>query len=217
MKAQRNLPSDLTTLLTQVDGGERILHLRPKQSIFSQGDRANALFFLQSGEVELTVVSRQGREAVLGILDAGNFIGEECLAGRPFRMETATTLIESSLVRIDRKILIDVLKQQSAFSRFFISYLLSRNLRYKEDLEDQLFNSSEKRLARVLLMLAHFGENGQAEVTIPEVNQQMLAEKVGTTRQRVNFFMNKFRKMGFIEYGGRLQVHRSLFTVLHRD
>ena len=217
MKTQKALPSDLTSLLTQAYGGERIQCFRPKQAIFSQGDRANAIFFLQNGEVELTVVSRQGREAVLGILNAGNFIGEECLAGRPFRMETATTLIESSLVRIDRKIMIDVLKQQSAFSRFFISYLLSRNLQYKEDLEDQLFNCSEKRLARVLLMLAHFGEESRNKVTLPVVNQQMLAEKVGTTRQRVNFFMNKFRKLGFIEYGGRLQVHRSLFTVLLRD
>jgi CRP/FNR family transcriptional regulator, cyclic AMP receptor protein len=190
----------------------------PKSSkIFSQGDAAQSIFYIQKGKVKLTVVSKQGKEAVIAILGGGDFFGEGCLAGQPFRMSTVTTLSECSIVRIDKADTVRVLHNEPAFSDMFLHYLLGRNIRIEEDLVDQLFNSSEKRLARVLLLLANFGKEGKPETVIPKISQETLAEIVGTTRSRVSYFMNKFRKLGFITYNGHLEVHSSLLNVVLHD
>ena len=187
------------------------------EKVFSQGDPAQAIFFLQKGKVKLTVVSQQGKEAVIAILGAGDFFGEGCLAGQLLRMSTVTTLSECSIVRIDKTDTIRALHDEPAFSELFLHYLLSRNIRIEEDLVDHLFNSSEKRLARVLLLLANFGKEGKPETVIPKMSQETLAEIIGTTRSRVSYFMNKFRKMGFIDYNGHLEVHSSLLNVVLHD
>ena len=198
--------------------GRTVLTSPKKQILFSQGDAADAVFYIQAGQVKLTVVSPQGKEAVVAMLERGAFFGESCLAGQTVRTATATAVEDSRLVRIDKEAMIRVLHDEPTFSELFLAYLLSRNIRIQEDLVDQLFNSSEKRLARVLLLLAHFGKEGKPEAVIPKISQETLAEMIGTTRSRVSFFMNRFRKMGFIHYDSDgWHVHRSLRTVVLHD
>ena len=207
------------TFLSTIDGGRKTLSLPKNQMVFSQGDSSDAVFYIQKGRVRLSVVSKKGKEATIGILNEGSFFGEGCLAGQPLRMCSATAMTDCTLMRIDKKSMMEVLHREHAFSDMFVAYLLTRNIRYEEDLVDQLFNSSEKRLARILLLLAHFGKDGKTEVAIPKISQESLAEMVGTTRGRVNFFMNRFRKLGFIDYhaGDALQVHSSLLSVVLHD
>jgi CRP-like cAMP-binding protein len=188
-----------------------------KQILFSQGDVADSVYYIQAGRVKLSVVSQRGKEAVIALMDAGSFFGEGCLAGKLVRLTSATVVDESTIVRIDKQVMIHVLENEPTFSSMFLEYILARNLRIQEDLVDQLFNSSEKRLARVLLLLAHFGKEGKPEPVIAKVSQEMLAEMIGTTRSRVNFFMNKFRKLGFLEYNGGLHVHSSLLNIVLHD
>jgi CRP/FNR family transcriptional regulator, cyclic AMP receptor protein len=198
--------------------GRTIVEVSKKQVIFSQGDPGDAVFYIQKGRVKLTVVSERGKEATVALLGAEEFVGEDCVAAiQGFRMATASAISDCSLLRIERKQMLRVLHQQHAFSDVFVSYLLARNARIQEDLIDQLFNSSEKRLARTLLLLANFGKNGKPETVIPNIGQEVLAEMIGTTRSRVNFFMNRFRKLGFIHYNGGLQVHSSLLNVILLD
>jgi CRP/FNR family transcriptional regulator, cyclic AMP receptor protein len=185
--------------------------------VFSQGDEARAIFYIQKGKVKLTVVSKQGKEAVIAILGGGDFFGEGCLAGQPLRMSTVTTLSASSIVRIDKADTVRVLHDEPAFSAMFVHHMLSRNIRIEEDLVDHLFNSSEKRLARVLLLLANFGKECKPETVIPKMSEETLAELIGATRSRVSFFMNKFRKLGFITYNGHMEVHSSLLNVVLHD
>ena len=188
------------------------------QVVFAQGDRADSIFHLQQGKLKLTVVSNQGKEAVIALLAAGDFFGEGCLAGQSKRMSTATAMTDCVTVRLAKPEMVQVLHDEPDFSEQFLHYLLSRNIRIEEDLVDQLFNSSEKRLARVLLLLANFGKPSKAEPVMTKMSQEMLAEIIGTTRARVNFFMNKFRKLGFIDYdGGGLRVHSSLLHVVLHD
>jgi CRP/FNR family transcriptional regulator, cyclic AMP receptor protein len=208
---------DPKLFLAKVGNGKTHTEHPKNQKVFSQGDAAEAIFFIQKGKVKLTVVSQQGKEAVIAILGAGDFFGEGCLAGQTLRMSTVTTISECSLVRIDKADTVRVLHDEPAFSEMFLHYLLSRNIRIEEDLVDHLFNSSEKRLARVLLLLANFGKEGKPETVIPKISQETLAEIIGTTRSRVSFFMNKFRKLGFIAYNGHLEVHSSLLNVVLHD
>ena len=188
-----------------------------KHTIFTQGDPADTIFYLQTGKVRLAVVSKTGKEATIGILNDGSFFGEGSLAGQALRMGSATAMTDCAVLRIEKKSMMDALHQQHTLSDLFVAYLLARNIRYEEDLVDQLFNSSEKRLARVLLMLAHFGKEGVPETVVPKISQETLAEMVGTTRSRVSFFMNRFRKLGFIHYNGGLQVHSSLLNIVLND
>ena len=198
--------------------GRTILDLKKGQTIFSQGDAANAVFYVQKGKIRLTVISKRGKEATISLLGAGNFLGEECIATiQPQRMATATALTPASVLRIERTEMIRVLHEEKLFSEVFVTYLLARNSRIQADLVDHLFNSSEKRLARALLLLAQFGKEGAPETVIPKLSQEALAEMIGTTRSRVSFFMNRFRKMGFIEYNGSLSVHSSLLNVILHD
>jgi CRP-like cAMP-binding protein len=206
-----------TIFLATVGKGKTLLTSPKKQIIFSQGDTADAVFYIQEGQVKLSVVSPQGKEAVVTILERGSFFGEGCLAGQLVCMATATSLENSSIVRIDKQAMIDTLHNEPTFSEHFLTYLLSRNIRIQEDLMDQLFNSSEKRLARILLLLAHFGKEGKPEAVIPKISQETLAELVGTTRSRVSFFMNKFRKLGFLDYNGGFHVHSSLLNIVLHD
>jgi CRP/FNR family cyclic AMP-dependent transcriptional regulator len=185
--------------------------------VFGQGDAGDAVFYLQSGKVQLTVVSTRGKEAVIGVLEAGSFFGEGCLAGQPLRMSTASAMQATTLVRVAKSTMVRLLHREPEFAEHFIAYLLSRNVRMEEDLVDQLFNSSEKRLARILLLLAHYGKDSRPETVIPKISQETLAAMVGTTRSRVSYFMNRFRKLGFIHYNGGLQVHSALLTVVLRD
>ena len=194
-----------------------MLTCQKKQILFSQGDVADSVFYIQAGRVKLSVVSQRGKEAVIALMDAGSFFGEGCLAGKLVRLTSATVVDESTIVRIDKQVMIHVLEHEPTFSSMFLEYILARNLRIQEDLVDQLFNSSEKRLARILLLLAHFGKEGKPEPVIAKVSQEMLAEMIGTTRSRVNFFMNKFRKLGFLEYNGGLHVHSSLLNIVLHD
>ncbi len=207
--------------LANIGEGRKNLALVKKQAIFAQGDPADAVFYIQKGKVKLSVVSTTGREATLGVLGAGNFFGEGALAGQPLRMGSAAAMSDCEIQRIDKKAMIETLQREPAFSELFVAYLLARNIRYEEDLVDQLFNSSEKRLARVLLLLAHFGKEGVPETVVPKISQESLAEMVGTTRSRVSFFMNRFRKLGFVNYSGEpeggLQVHSSLLSVVLHD
>jgi CRP/FNR family transcriptional regulator, cyclic AMP receptor protein len=177
------------------------------------------VFYIQKGKVKLTVVSQIGKEATIGILNEGDFCGEGCLTGQPLRLCSATAMTDCTVMRIDKKSMVEVLHREPAFSELFVAYLLTRNIRYEEDLVDQLFNSSEKRLARILLLLAQFGKDGKPETVIPKISQEMLAEMIGTTRSRVSFFMNRFRKLGFIDYhaGDELQVHSSLLNIVLHD
>jgi len=188
-----------------------------KQSIFAQGDPADTVFYLQTGKVKLTVVSNTGREATIGIVGEGDFFGEGSLAGQALRMGSAAAMTDCAVLRIDKKAMMEALHRGHEFSDMFVAYLLARNIRYEEDLVDQLFNSSEKRLARILLLLAHFGKEGKPEGVIPKISQEVLAEMIGTTRSRVSFFMNRFRKLGFIDYNGGLQIHSSLLHIVLHD
>ena len=208
-----------TAFLSTMDGGRKIAAFPKKQPIFVQGDSSDAVFYIQKGKVRLTVVSESGKEATIGILSGGDFFGEGCLTGQPVRMCSATAMTDCSVMRIDKTYMMEVLHREHALSDMFVAYLLTRNIRYEEDLVDQLFNSSEKRLARVLLLLAHFGKEGKHEVAVPKISQETLAEMVGTTRSRVSFFMNRFRKLGLIDYqaGDALQVHSSLLNVVLHD
>jgi CRP/FNR family cyclic AMP-dependent transcriptional regulator len=215
--AKRRRNFDAKTFLSTIDGGRTIVTFPKKRTIFAQGDSSDAVFYIQKGKVRLTVVSKTGKEATIGILNEGDFFGEGCLTGQSLRLFSATTMADCSLMRIDKKSMIEVLHREHAFSDMFVAYLLTRNIRYEEDLVDQLFNSSEKRLARILLLLAHFGKDGKPEVAIPKISQETLAEMVGTTRPRINFFMNKFRKLGFVRYNGELEIHSSLLDVVLHD
>jgi CRP-like cAMP-binding protein len=217
MAHKRTTPFNPRTFLTKVGHGKATLKSPKKTIIFSQGDTADAVFNIQEGKIKLTVVSQQGKEAVVAILERGEFFGEGCLAGQPVRMATATSLEDSALIRIDKQAMINVLHEEASFAALFMSYLLSRNIRIEEDLVDQLFNSTEKRLARTLLLLARYGEPETVHRALPRVSQELLAEMVGTTRSRINFFMNKFRKLGFIEYNGGLKINNSLLSVVLRD
>ena len=210
---------DPKTFLSTINGGRKIEAFPKKQTIFAQGDSSDAVFYIKEGKVKLTVVSQIGKEATIGILNKGDFFGEGCLTGQPFRLCSATPMTDCSVMKIDKKSMIEVLHGEHAFSDMFVAHLLTRNIQYEEDLVDQLFNSSEKRLARILLLLAHFGKEGKAEVLVPKISQESLAEMVGTTRSRVSFFMNRFRKLGFIDYhaGAALQVHSSLLNIVLHD
>jgi CRP/FNR family cyclic AMP-dependent transcriptional regulator len=212
---------DSKLFLTEVGKGRARTDYHDKQIVFSQGDPADAIFYIQKGKIKLTVVSRQGKEAVVAILGAGDFLGEGCLAGQHLRMATATAMSECSIIRLEKADVIRLLHQQPAFSELLLHHMLSRNIRIEEDLVDQLFNSSEKRLARVLLMLANFGKEGKPEPVIATISQETLAEIVGTTRSRVSLFMNRFRKLGFIQYSGQisdgLEIHSSLLNVILHD
>ena len=194
-----------------------MLEFDKKQAIFTQGDSANAVFYLQKGRVKLTVVSPRGKEATIGMLAAGDFFGEGCIADQPLRMATASAMTDCTVIRIEKKTMMQVLHRQHTFSDLFVAYLVSRNIRFEADLVDQLFNSSEKRLARILLLLARFGKEGKPEALVPKISQETLAEMVGTTRSRVSFFMNRFRKLGFIQYNGGLHVHSSLLNIILHD
>jgi CRP/FNR family transcriptional regulator, cyclic AMP receptor protein len=205
------------TFLAAIGEGRKAILFPKKQTIFAQGDPADAVFYLQTGKVRLTVVSKTGKEATLGILSDGSFFGEGSLAGQPFRMGSATAMTDCALLRIEKKAMMQALHRKHEFSDLFVAYLLARNIRYEEDLVDQLFNSSEKRLARVLLILAHFGKEGIPATVVPKISQETLAEMVGTTRSRVSFFMNRFRKLGLIHYNGGLQVHSSLLNLVLHD
>jgi CRP-like cAMP-binding protein len=214
---KRKAPFNVKRFLSQIGGGKTLLTCRKNQILFSQGDVADSVFYIQAGRVKLSVVSQRGKEAVIALMDAGSFFGEGCLAGKLVRLTSATVVDESTIVRIDKQVMIHVLEHEPTFSSMFLEYVLARNLRIQEDLVDQLFNSSEKRLARILLLLAHFGKEGKPEPVIAKVSQETLAEMIGTTRSRVNFFMNKFRKLGFLEYNGGLHVHSSLLNVVLHD
>jgi len=217
MTQKRAAPFALGTYLAKVRGAETVKEYRRKHTIFSQGSPADAVFYIEKGKVKLTVLSARGKEAVVAILGSGDFFGEGGLAGQPLRMATATSMTECSILRIKKETMIRMLHDERAFSELFMSYLLSRNTRIEEDLVDQLFNSSEKRLARILLLLTRFGKEGQHELVVPRVSQETLAEMVGTTRSRVSFFMNKFRKLGLIDYNGGLHVHSSLLSIVLHD
>ena len=212
---------DPNTFLATIGEGRKNLVASKKQVIFAQGDAADAVFYVQKGKVKLTVVSKVGREATIGILGEKNFFGEGALAGQALRMGSAAAMTDCEVQRIEKKAMMAALHREHAFSDMFVGYLLARNIRYEEDLVDQLFNSSEKRLARVLLLLAHFGKEGVPETVVPKISQETLAEMVGTTRSRVSFFMNRFRKLGFIHYAGGieggLQVHSSLLNIVLHD
>ena len=208
---------DPKLFLAKVGKGRTISEYRKNQVVFSQGDPGDAIFYIHKGKVKLNIVSSAGKEAVIAILGAGDFLGEGCLAGRPLCLGTATAMSDCSIVRLEKLATIRVLHEEPAFSEMFLAYLLSRNMRIEEDLVDQLFNSSEKRLARVLLLLANFGKEGKPEPVIAKISQETLAEMIGTTRSRVSFFMNKFRNLGFIEYNGELHVHSSLLNIVLHD
>jgi CRP/FNR family transcriptional regulator, cyclic AMP receptor protein len=215
--ARKERDFDPYTFLATIGEGRKSVLFRQKQGIFAQGDTADAVFYIQTGKVKLTVVSKTGKEATIGILSDGDFFGEGGLAGQLLRMSSATAMTDCAVLRIDKKAMMEALHREHEFSDLFVAYLLSRNIRYEEDLVDHLFNSSEKRLARILLLLAHFGKEGKPETVIPKISQEMLAEMIGTTRSRVSFFMNRFRKLGFIHYNGGLQVHSSLLNVVLHD
>ena len=207
---------DPTTFLAKVGEGKTISTYGKNEVIFSQGEEADAVFYIQKGRIKLTVISKQGKEAVVAIMDPGQFFGEGCLNGHPLRMATTTAMEETVVMKITRAAMTAVLHSEPKFSELFIAYLLSRNSRVEEDLVDQLFNSSEKRLARLLLLLANFGKEGSPQPIQPAISQETLAEMIGTTRSRVSFFMNKFRKLGLISYNGKIEVHNSMLTaVLH--
>ena len=213
----RERPFDPKDFLAKVDGGRTISKYRKNQKVFSQGDAADSVFYIQKGKIKVTVVSEHGKEAVVAILGNDEFCGEGCLAGQPKRIASATALTECEIMRIEKEALIRVLHDEPAFSEMFLAHLLVRAIRVEEDLVDQLFNSSEKRLARALLLLANFGKEGRPESIITKVSQETLAEMIGTTRSRVSFFMNKFRKLGFISYNGTMEVHSSLLSVVLHD
>jgi CRP-like cAMP-binding protein len=218
MSETTQLTFDPSLFLASAGLGRRIVYLKPKTVFFTQGNSADCVFYLQSGRAKLTVVSRNGKEATITLIAAGEFIGEEAIAGTlGLRLATATTITACSALRIERKEMVRVLHSEHAFSDLFLKFLLARSMRTQADLVDQLFNSSEKRLARVLLLMAEFGKPGEPEPLIPKISQETLAEMIGTTRSRVSFFMNRFRRLGFVEYNGRIRVHKSLLNVILHD
>jgi CRP/FNR family cyclic AMP-dependent transcriptional regulator len=208
---------DVKVFLTTVNGGTRVSNYVKNREIFVQGDVADAVLYVQEGQVKLSVISELGKEAVVALHQKGDFFGEGCLSGQPLRLASATAMTDCVITRVDKATIVRVLHEQPKFSEMFLSYILARNARVEEDLVDQLFNSSEKRLARLLLLMANFGKEGRPEPIIAKVSQETLAEMVGTTRSRVSFFMNKFRKLGFVEYNGELKVHNSLLNVILHD
>ena len=217
--AEKKRAFDPHAFLATIGEGRKSVFFQRKQEIFAQGDAADAVFYIQTGKVKLTVVSKNGKEATIGILSDGDFFGEGGIAGQLVRMSSATAMADCVVLRIDKKAMMEALHREHEFSDLFVAYLLARNIRYEEDLVDQLFNSSEKRLARTLLLLAHFGKEGKPEPVVPKISQEMLAEMIGTTRSRVSFFMNRFRTLGFIDYdgGSGLQVHSSLLNIVLHD
>jgi len=218
VKKMAELPFDPEAFLSGANGSRKKSTYEKDQVIFSQGDAADSIFHIQKGQVKIVALSAQGKEAVVAILGPGDFCGEGCLAGQPRRMATAAAMTRCSTARVDKADMIRLLHDEPEFSGKFMAYLLTRNIRIEADLVDQLFNSSEKRLARLLLILANFGKEGRPEPVVAKISQEMLAEMIGTTRSRVSFFMNKFRKLGFIAYNGHLEVHSSLLNlVLHDD
>ena len=218
MAAKRRPQFDPKSFLAKIGDGRTISKYRKGQIVFSQGDPADAVFYIQKGKVKVTVVSDQGKEAVVAILGADEFCGEGCLGGQPRRISTVTAMTECTVMRLEKTSIIRVLRDEPGFSELFISHLLARTIRVEEDLVDQLFNSSEKRLARLLLLLANFGKEARPEPMIAKISQETLAEMIGTTRSRVSFFMNKFRRFGFVDYnGGGLEVHSSLLNVVLHD
>ncbi|ARQ00134.1 Crp/Fnr family transcriptional regulator [Pseudorhodoplanes sinuspersici] len=209
-------PFDPKTFLSKVNGGRTVSNCQKNQVVYRQGDPADSVFYIQTGKAKVTVVSEQGKEAVVAVLGPGDFFGEGCLGGQTLRLATVAALTECAITRIPKAEIVSVIHEQPAFAELFISHLLARNSRVEEDLVDQLFNSSEKRLARTLLLLANFGKEGEPEPILAKISQETLAEIIGTTRSRVSFFMNKFRRMGLITYNGHIEVHRSLLNlVLH--
>ena len=209
---------DGRTFLMSVGSGRSSTALKPKEVVFQQGDAADAVYYIEAGKIQITVVSEQGKEGVIAMLAPGEFFGEGCIAGQPLRMASATTTAKSTIVRIEKAAMIRVLHEQPTMSEMFMAFLLLRNIQIEADLVDQLFNSSERRLARLLLLLANFGKEGKMEKILPTINQDILAARVGTTRSRINFFMNKFRKLGFIAYDDTgLKVHTSLLNVIVHD
>jgi CRP-like cAMP-binding protein len=218
MPARKRYDFDPHAFLATIGEGRKFMLFPNRQTIFAQGDIADAVFYIQMGKAKLTVVSKIGKEATIGILSEGDFFGEGSLAGQALRMGSAIAMADCAILRIDKKAMMEALHREHTFSDLFVAYLLARNIRYEEDLVDQLFNSSEKRLARVLLLLAHFGKEGVPDTVVPRISQETLAEMVGTTRSRVSFFMNRFRKLGFVNYGENgLQVHSSLLNVVLHD
>jgi CRP/FNR family transcriptional regulator, cyclic AMP receptor protein len=206
---------DPNAFLAHAGLGRVVQHYSPKQVVFSQGDRADAVFYIQEGKVKLSVLSKQGKEATIALLGLGDFLGEGCIASdQPLRLATATAITHCSMLRIEKKEMMRTLHKEHEFSDMFVAYVVQRYNRTQADLVDQLFNSSEKRLARALLILARFGKKPTSEAVIPDISQETLAEMIGTTRSRVNFFMNRFRKLGFIDYNGELQVNSSLLGVV---
>jgi CRP/FNR family transcriptional regulator, cyclic AMP receptor protein len=208
---------DPQSFLAKIGAGRTLVRVKKKQAIYVQGAKADALYYIQSGKVRLTVLSKRGKEATIAILGAADFFGEGGIAGQSLRMSSATAMTECEFMRIENKVMMDALHREHSMSDLFVSYLLARNIRYEADLVDQLFNSSEKRLARILLLLARFGKEDTPEKIIPKISQETLAEMVGTTRSRVSFFMNRFRKLGFIKYNGEMEIHSSLLNVVLHD
>jgi CRP/FNR family transcriptional regulator, cyclic AMP receptor protein len=217
MNRKAKLAFDPKLFLSKVNGGRSVSDYRRDQTVFRQGDPSDAVFYIQSGKVKKTVLSEEGKEAVVALLGTGDFFGEGCLAGEALRLSTVSALTKSVIARISKADITRVIHEEPAFAELFISHLLARNSRVEEDLVDQLFNSSEKRLARILLLLANFGKEGRPEPIIAKVSQETLAEMIGTTRSRVSFFMNKFRKLGLIDYNGSIKVHSSLLNVVLRE
>ena len=217
MKRKAKPPFDPKAFLAKANDGRTISEYRKNQIVFSQGDLADSVFYIHDGKVKVTVISEQGKEAVVAVLGSDEFCGEGCLTGQPRRVATATAMTECKIMRLEKAAMIQVLHDEPAFSEMFVSHLLARTLRVEADLVDQLFNSSEKRLARALLLLANFGKEGKPETIIAKVSQETLAEMIGTTRSRVSQFMNKFRKLGFIKYNGTMEVHSSLLSVVLHD
>jgi CRP/FNR family transcriptional regulator, cyclic AMP receptor protein len=215
---ERTAAFDPSLFLTKLAAGKTSREYHGDELVFSQGDAADAVFYIQSGKVKLTVVSKRGKEAVVAILPEGSFFGEGCLAGQPVRMSTASAVQRSTIIRVDKPAMLGLLHQEPEFAERFLAYLLSRNIRMEADLVDHLFNSSEKRLARLLLLLANFGQESKPIPVVAKMSQETLAEMIGTTRSRVSFFMNRFRKLGFIDYnGGGMHVHSSLVSVVLHD
>ena len=218
--SSRNAPAprfDAEHFLRHLRTNTEVIECPKKTNIFVQGEPADAVFYIQKGRVKLTVTSEQGKAAIIGVLNGGSFFGEGCIAGQPLRMMTTTAISDCTLLKIAKPAMMAALHERHDFAEFFITYVLSRNIRYEADLVDQLFNSSEKRLARVLLLLARYGKEGRPERIVPKISHETLAQMVGTTRQHINEFMNKFRKLGFIDYNGGLEVHNSLLNMMLHD
>jgi CRP/FNR family transcriptional regulator, cyclic AMP receptor protein len=217
LKRVKTQPVNWESILKDIIGGNMAVEYSAKRKIFWQGQPADSLFYVRHGKVKLAVTSKQGKEAIVAVLSAGDFLGEGCLAGQPLRIATASAMSDCTLIRVERSVMTRILHDQHDVSELFVTHLLSRNIRYEADLVDQLFNSSEKRLARILLLLAHFGKESRAETVLPRINQEHLAQMVGTTRSRVSHFMMKFKKLGFIDYANGLTVHSGLLSVVLHD